>query len=379
MKRAGDRIRIMMLVDTLHDAVGGAERFAVGLALSLPRDRYDVTVCTTRSGAGGLVAALEAGGVRHLGLGRSTRLDLAAFVPLLRLLRRERFDVIHGHKFGSNVWAVLLGWLAGVPVIVAHEQTWSYSGQRLRRLLDGRLIGRLASAFVAVSELDRQRMATLEQVPESKLVVIPNAYVPRDEPAGLDLRAELGLPAGTPLIGTVAVMRPQKALDILVEAFALLAGRFESARLVLAGDGPARAVVDARVRALGVGDRVHFLGARQDITNILTALDVAAMSSDYEGTPLFAFECMANETPLVATDVGGLRDIFGDDGGAVLVAPRDPRALAEGIAGLLEDGPRRRAVATKANARLSEFTIARVAARFCALYERLLADTSDRP
>lgn len=364
----------MMLVDSLHDAVGGAERFAVGLALALPVSRYDVTVCTTRHAEGSLVEALMAGGVHHLPLNRSTRLDVRPFARLLRVLRRERFDVVHGHKFGSNVWGTVLGRLARVPAIVAHEQTWSYSGQPLRRALDGLLIGRLASVFVAVSELDRRRMCSLERVPEAKTLVIPNAYVARSAAGTLDLRSELGLPAATRLVGTVAVMRPQKALEVLVEAFALLPERFGNTRLVLAGDGPSRAAVNARVRALGVEDRVHFLGARDDVAAILGALDVAAMSSDYEGTPLFAFECMAHGAPLVATRVGGLPDIFAHDGeGAVLVPPRDPEALASAIAGLLDDPARARALAAAARRRLDAFTMERVSGRFCGLYEGLLA------
>jgi glycosyltransferase involved in cell wall biosynthesis len=97
------------------------------------------------------------------------------------------------------------------------------------------------------------------------------------------------------------------------------------------------------------------------------------MSSDFEGTPLFAFECMASRTPMVATDVGGLRDIFADGESGMLVPPRDVAAMADAIEALLRDPERRRAMADAAYERMSDFTIERAVERFEDLYERLLA------
>jgi glycosyltransferase involved in cell wall biosynthesis len=118
---------------------------------------------------------------------------------------------------------------------------------------------------------------------------------------------------------------------------------------------------------------VHWLGRRGDQLVVLGGLDVAVMSSDFEGTPLFAFECMASRTPMVATDVGGLRDIFESGVSGMLVPPRDPAAMAAAIEGLLRDPERRSAMAGAAYERMSEFTIERAVERFEELYGRLLA------
>ena len=93
--------------------------------------------------------------MRVIGLKRTSARQVWAWWPLYRLLRRERVDVLHAHKFGSNLWGTIVGRLARVPVIVAHEHTWSYEGQPLRRFADRAVIARGSSAFVAVSREDR--------------------------------------------------------------------------------------------------------------------------------------------------------------------------------------------------------------------------------
>lgn len=368
------RLRVLMLVDDLQGYAGGAEVALEGLATSLPADRCEVWLCTTRPSDPEVIERFAASGVRHLGLDRRGTLDLLRFRRLVSLLRARPFDVIHAHMFGSNVWGTLFGCLLRVPVIVAHEQTWSYEGRPFRRLLDGYFIGRLASAFVAVSSADRERMVTLERVPRGKVALIPNPFVPRPEHETGDLRSELGLAKEVPLVGTAAILRPQKALDVLIDAFVLLRHALPAARLVIAGDGPCRADLEEQVRAAGVEGQVHFLGLRDDIPVVLRSLDVAALSSDYEGTPLMVLECMAYGTPLVATDVGGLRDLVEDGTSAVLVPRRAPARLAEALEVLLRDEPRRHALAAAARERVGHFTVERMATRVLGLYERLLAE-----
>ena len=153
------RIRILFMIDYLVDS-GGAERFALGLATSLPRDRFELWMCSTRSVEPETAAALAQAGIKQLHLGRRSRWDVHRFAKLVALVRRERFDIIHSHMFGSNVWGSLIGRLCGVPVIIAHEHTWSYVGHPLRKLIDGHLIGRLATRFVAVSSFDAERMGS---------------------------------------------------------------------------------------------------------------------------------------------------------------------------------------------------------------------------
>src|SRR4051794_5423531 len=361
-----------MLVEQI-DAAGGAEVFAVGLATHLPNERFDVRLCTTRLTGGFLERALDDADVPHFSLARRGRWDLVRFRDLHSYLRSERIDVLHSHMFGSNVWGTLVGSLARTPVIIAQEQTWSYEGQPIRKLLDGRLIARLSTKFVAVSTADQQRMIRLERVKPDKTVMIPNAFVPRPTAAGADLRAELGLGRDVPVIGTAVVHRPQKALRVMIDAFALLLDSRPQAHLVIAGRGPCTDAWERHAAERGLDGRVHFIGRRDDVPVVIDALDVAVLSSDFEGTPLFVFECMARDTPVVSTDVGGLPDVVDDGRTGLLVPRRDPESLAAALDWLLADAGRREAMAAAARERLPEFSIERISARYAELYERLLA------
>jgi glycosyltransferase involved in cell wall biosynthesis len=365
---AGEPIRVVMLIESLDYDPGGAERLVLALATKLPRDRFDVTVCTTRRVSGELVDRLRAAGVRHLALDRRTRLDLLAWRRLTRFLRERRVDVLHAHMWGSNFWGSVLGRVCGVPAIVAHEHSWAYRGKPYRRFLDGYVIGRLATVFLTVA--NRDLMVEWEHVPAQKVRLMPNPYIPRPAVDG-DLRAELGIGADVPLVGTAARMRPEKELEVLIDGFASVARAVPDARLLMAGDGPSRPRLERHVASRGLADRVHFLGMREDIDAFLRALDVAAMSSRFEGSPLFGFECMAHEVPLVATAVGGLNDVFENRRTALLVPAGDSEALTDAIVALLRDPDLRARIAAAAHAELENYTIDRVVGRYVELYEEL--------
>jgi glycosyltransferase involved in cell wall biosynthesis len=377
MSEPARRRRVLYLID-YASSTGGAERFAVGLATRLPQDRFEPWLCATRSTDAVAAAALDAAGVARVTLGRRAKWDVHRLGGLVRLLRSRRFDVLHTHKFGSNLWGTLIGAGCRVPVIVAHEHSWSYEGNPVRAWLDGRVIGRLADRFVAVSKADGDRMLSVEHVPAEKVVVIPNGYIPSPGTTDTDVRAELGLAPQQPMIAIAALLRPEKRIDVLLEAHARVRAQVPDARLVIAGDGECRPELEARARALGLDGGVSFLGARTDIDSLLRAADVGAMSSDREGSPLMAFECMASRTPLVATRVGGLPDVVEDGRTGLLVPRRDPAALAAALTGLLTDRPRLARMSAAAGDALEGYTIDRTVARFADLYDTLLNGSGER-
>lgn len=365
------RIKILVLIDSVHIS-GGAERLAVALATHLPQDRFEIWMCSSRRADPAAVALLDEAGVRHLHLGRRGRLDLRRFSALIALIRRERFDILHAHMFGSNLWGSLIGTFCRTPVTIAHEHTWSYEGQPVRRLLDGLVIGRLVTRFIAVSVLDAQRMVSIEHVPPEKVVMIPTAYIPRP-PSGTDVRAGIGVDTTTPVLAAVAVLRPQKALSVLLDALPRVLASAPDTHLIIAGDGPCRDELVEHAERLGLAERVHFLGHRTDVEEIIQAADVAVISSDYEGTPLVAFECFANGTPLVATAVGGLVDIIEDGVTGRLVPPRDPPALAQALVEILSDRELQASLAAAARER-SVIGIDTIVQRVAELYELLASE-----
>ena len=160
----------------------------------------------------------------------------------------------------------------------------------------------------------------------------------------------------------------------MLEAHAKLLETCPRAHLALAGDGDARPDVERRIAELSIADSTHLLGVRTDVDAVIRCFDVAAMSSDFEGMPLFAFECFANRTPLVATAVGGLTQIIDDGRTGMLVPPRRPDLLAAKIAVLLSDSALRERLATAARAELDAFSIDAIAGQWADLYEQLLRE-----
>jgi glycosyltransferase involved in cell wall biosynthesis len=372
------RLRVLSVLDSPTDQ-GGAERFALGLVSHLPRDRFEPWVCSTRFATPEASEALADAGVSHISLGRSGKLDVHRLGGLAMLMKMGRFDVVHAHMFGSNVWGTVLGKLSSVPVIIAHEHNWSYTGGFMRRMIDRHLIARYATRFVAVSESNRSRMIELEGIPAEKVLVLPTAYIPHRETAPTDIRAELGLAPDARIIGVAASLRVEKALEVMIGATGQLLKTFPDVHLVIAGDGPQREVLHAETASSGLSGHVHFLGERRDVTPILQTVDVGALSSDWEGMPLFVLECMVTGTPVVATNVGGLPEMIEHDRTGLLVPPRDPAALAQAIGALLADPERGRRLAQAAQERMDGFTIETVAHRFADLYESLVTDAAPEP
>jgi glycosyltransferase involved in cell wall biosynthesis len=315
---------------------------------------------------------LQGAGVRYFGLGRRTSTDFYRWLALRGLLRRERVDVPHTHMFGSNAWGTVIGRLARVPVIVAHEHTWSFEGRPLRRLVDREVIGRGSTAFIAVSRDDQRKMIEIEGVNPKKILHVPNGIAAPPPPSGADVRAELGIPAGARVIGTVSVLRPQKALDVFVRASARLLRERPDLYVLLAGDGPLRGELTALVESLGVQDRLLMLGYRSDASDVIAALEVAVSSSAFEGSPLAVMEYMESARPIVATRVGGVPDLIEDGVNGLLVDPGDEAALAAAIERMLADPEAARRMGEAArDRRRREFTVDLMVRRFEALYERL--------
>jgi glycosyltransferase involved in cell wall biosynthesis len=368
-------LRVLTVIDEPVPDGGGAERLAALTTALLDRRRFVPHVCATRE-VDSVHPALVESGVPVLRLERTSRASLASWRPLVEFLRRDRIDILHAHKFGSNLWASVLGRLAGVPVIVAHEHTWSFAGDRKRQFLDRHVIGRFATVVLTVSEQDRERMISIEHLPADKVVHLPNGISPLVESPGADVRGELGIPPSAPLVVSVSVLRAQKALDVLVRAAEIVHATLPGARFLIVGDGPERDPLAALVRQLGLEEIVHLAGHRSDVGDVLAASDIVASSSAFEGSPLALMESIGAGKPVVATRVGGVPEIVRDGVEGLLVPPGDPAALAAALVDLLRDPARRERMGAAGRERQrSEFDIHVMVERIGALYESLFSRT----
>jgi glycosyltransferase involved in cell wall biosynthesis len=345
------RLCVLTVIDGLMTA--GAETVATRIALGLDRDRFESIICSTRPSAPQHVEAVRAEGIEVLELGRRSKVDVWRWRPLVRMLRSGRVDIVHAHKFGSNLWTALLTPRGRLPVLLAHEHSWSYE-RALRRFVDREVIGRRADAIVAVSPTDRMRMVELERIPAEKVVFIPNGIPDRPVGDGKAVRRDLGLKVSDPVVGTVCGLRPEKELETILRALGRLAPRRPRLRFVVVGDGPERRRLEQLATQLGVP--TVFLGHRpnEEVPDLLAAMDVVVCSSRFEGMPLAVLEWMAAGKAIVASRVGGIPTILEHGREALLVPPRDYAAFADEIDRLLDDPLERQRLGEAAQRRQRE-------------------------
>jgi glycosyltransferase involved in cell wall biosynthesis len=372
--RGRERLCVVTMIDGLMTA--GAETVATRMALGLDPNRFESIICSTRPSAPHHIAAARAGGIEVLELNRRSKLDVWRWRPLVRLLRSGRVDIVHAHKFGSNIWGALLTPRTRLPVLVAHEHSWSYEG-RLHRLVDRELIARRAERIIAVSPTDQTRMVELERIPEDKVVFIPNGIPDRPAGDGERTRRRLGLAPSDEVVGTVCGLRPEKELKTALRALGMLSPQRPNLRFVVVGDGSERASLERLADELGV--RTTFLGHRpnDEVPDLVAAMDVLVLSSRFEGMPLALLEWMAAGKAIVASRVGGIPSIVEHEREAILVPPRDHVAFAHEIARLLDDPSERRRLGDAARLRQqAEFRFQGTLDLLESLYEDLYAEAA---
>jgi glycosyltransferase involved in cell wall biosynthesis len=356
---------------------GGGERVAAAVTAALDPERFDRALCVTRPSPHDQLEELRGAGVTVIELDRRRRLQPLAWLPLVRHARRHGVDILHCHKFGSNAWGAVTARLIRAPVLVTHEHSWSFTGDRRRMLVDRHVIAPRAAAMVAVSSLDARRMVEIEHLPRDKVRVIPNGIVTPRVADPLALRRELAIDPAVPVVGFVGRLRPEKRVDLILAAAATLLSE-RKLHVVLVGAGPEEAALRDQVREAAIADAVTFLGFRSDATTLAAGFDVAVLASDREGAPLTLLEYMALGRPIVATSVGGIPEIVEDGRHAMLVPPGDAAALAGAIGRLLGDPTERLRLGAEAAARqAAQFSFDEMTRRVESLYLELLGRTEE--
>ena len=339
------RIRVLRLFSRLN--IGGPAIHVILVTAELDPDRYDSLLVVGREDQreGNF---LDLAKVKEVPLriiptfGRRIRpfQDLITFVKLFLLMRRERPDIVHTHTAKAGALGRLAARLAGVPVVVHtfHGSIFSGYFRSFPSLLFQWIERAMALGTDAVLAVSRRVAEELEErgiAPETKIEVVPlGLELDRFEDVSRhrgQLRRELELAPDTPLIGCVGRLVPIKDLGTLLEAMILVSKANPTPVLLVVGDGDERDALEEQASRLGLGAIVRFLGFRSDLENIYAGLDLAVNCSLNEGTPVALIEAMAAGVPVVATGVGGTPDLLEEGRLGPLVAPRDPKALADAI------------------------------------------------
>jgi glycosyltransferase involved in cell wall biosynthesis len=344
-----EKLRVLRAITRLN--IGGPAIHAILLTRGLQNEQFTSVLVTGLEAPheGTMRELARAQGVRprvieELGREVSPANDLRATLRMYRLIRQSRPHIVHTHMAKAGTAGRLAARLAGVPIIVHtfHGHTFhSYFGRAKTALFlqIERALASLTDRLIAVGEEQRRDIAAYRVAPLDKIAVIPlglpiEPMLKAERERG-KLKAELNLNGQSKLVGIVARLVPIKAHEVFLQAAAQVHAAAPESQFLVIGDGERRGELTEMVSRLGLNDAVHFLGWRDDMSRVYADLDVVALSSNNEGSPVALIEAMAAARPVVATNVGGVREVVKDGETGVLVPPRDPEAMAQAILKLL--------------------------------------------
>jgi glycosyltransferase involved in cell wall biosynthesis len=367
--------RILHIIPTLDR--GGAEKQLVLLATRLPRDKFDVHVCTlTRSGP--LSTRLGDARIPLHAVDKRWKIDPPAFWRLQRLIKGLRPSLVHTWLFAANCYGRQAALRSGVPHVVAGERCvdrWKV----WHELAIDRHLARRTDRIVTNSSgvVD---FYVGHGIPAEKFAVIPNGIEPYATPVPkprAQILDELGLPGNARLIGAVGRLWPQKGYKDLIWAAELLKVVRDDTHLVIIGDGPQYAQLLRWRDNLQIADRVHFLGHRDDVPALLPHLTCFWLGSAYEGQSNAVMEAMNAGIPVIATDIPGNRDLVVPEETGFLFPVGDRATLARLTHRLLDDPTLAQRLSEASQRRMREqFSVDQMVQRHAALYERILAGDS---
>jgi glycosyltransferase involved in cell wall biosynthesis len=378
-KKRIERANVLLMVDDLR--VGGAQRQLVELAKGLDKTRFRALVVTLHAGGPLERELIHQEGVQLICLHRGGKYDFAVMLPLLQLLLKRRVQVAMPFLTPATFFALTAATLARTPVRIATERSGieklrRFGEKAYRAIEDG--LTRFADAAVANSEAGRAYLMS-RGIGREKTRVIYNGVAAERVTASAKERAEarreLGIDEDAPVAGMVATLTPQKDWPVFLWAADIVRQALPAARFIVVGDGPLRGELERQASVLGLGEAVVFAGQRDRVAPLIGAFDVAALSScDHEGCSNYLLEAMALGKPIVATDIGGNRELVREGENGLLVPVGEPQAMAEALLTLLSDATGAKRMGAAGRARFKGgFSVPVMAGNYGRLYEELLA------
>jgi glycosyltransferase involved in cell wall biosynthesis len=356
---------------------GGAEQALFTLIEALDRRAWTPSLLLNEAPGGpplarhldGLDVAVRTVAPAPLGAAGAIRVP-----SLARSLRRDRPDVFHAHMSWplAAKYALAAAVLARVPATLGTVQLFPDFDLDRSNFWQLKALAARVGRYIAVSRDIEAQLVERLHWPAEKIDVVYNAarFERFDAVEAAKRRAELSGGGAHPVVLTTARLDPQKGHPVLLRAARELPGVV----FALAGDGPDRVALEGQAAALGIGDRVLFLGHRTDVPELLAACDVFVLPSLFEGSSLALLEAMGAGRAVLSSAIGGTGELVVDGEDGVLVPPGDAQALAAGLRKLLDDPALRARLAERAGRRVArDFTPAANCERVTQIYEELIA------
>lgn len=350
MTNDGDRVTVAFMIRTL--SIGGAQRHLLKTIQSMDREAFAICVIVLvreDSDSAGLQGDFRRESV-PIYYSPFKKNSVAGLKYWVKKLKRMKIDVLQTFLWRADATGCLAGKLAGVPHIFCSERG-DRCGERgggkglATRLFDRLVTFRFAERIVANSRYGARQLRRLSCSPR-KITVVHNGINVREVPCGSDDSALT--------VGLVGRLEPFKDVSTFLKAAAQVVGRLPNTRFRIVGDGPVRTDLEVLAARLGIQDAVTFCGSMIDPTPEITGFDVCVLSSNGNGNELFPnvlLEYMSYGKPIVATDVGGVREVVDNTVGRV-VAPERPDLIAGAVVHLLEDDGLRKQLGDQARNRV---------------------------
>ncbi len=329
--------KISVLVFESRFDLGGAERITYEITTKMNKEEFNIIFCTLYA-PGDIGNMLINEGYKFYHDLIKTRFDIRVFLKLRRIMIEHGIQVIYLINQPLTLfWGFVLGKAYKIPVVSVVHNTFVTKDHAKLRVY--RLLLPLVDKIVGVATMQKEYLGKYEHVPANKITVIYNGIDSTKFSITLDkgekLRS-LGLGNGK-TVGVVGRLAHVKGMDVFLNAANLILRESESTQFVIVGDGPERTNLERLARDLKIHNKVHFLGSRKDINEILPLFDVAVLSSRTEAFPMVLLEYMAAGKGIVATNVGSIPELIKNGENGFLIEKDDPVALAEKILCLLEN------------------------------------------
>jgi len=324
-----------------------------------------------------LVNELERGGAKVMCFPARNNIQLVAQAKrLARYVRDNDIQIIHAHLPWAGIVSRLAGRFAHCPVFYTehNKQERYHSLTRFLNLATMNLQSKVIAVSVDVADSIRRHKPRLKADLQT---IVNGVNTERFKPGqfdGIQVRHNYGIPLDAPLIGTIAVFRVQKRLDLWLEIAKAILEKIPTAHFMLVGEGPLKAIIESKAQQLRLGSHVHFTGTQTEVRPYLAAFDLFMMSSVFEGLPVAMLEAMASGCPVVSTDAGGIKEIIRHGGEGYLCSVDDPRKLIAYACELLADRVKLGQFGQASRQRIvGSFSIQRMVHRLEACYETQLA------
>ncbi len=345
---------------------GGLEYLAIQMSEHLQRRGIRSPIVVLTEGA--LIGEARRRGIDTFVMHKRRGFDVRLILALRRLIRSQGIDVLHTHNFAPLIYGSPAARLCGIGTVNTRHGRAA--------LMTNPLIWALTDRVVAVSEDARRELVRHNRIRADKIRVIINAIdltgYKAETPRSAEGRRELGIPDGVPVCGIVGRLSPEKDHRTLLVAFDTLRQSGSSAHLVIVGGGPLEGELKSLAQSLGLAARVHFLGFRSDVAELLPLFDLFVLSSTEEGISLTLIEAMAAGRPIVATRVGGNPEVVVHGETGLLVEAGQPAALAAALGSLLGDPDMRTRMGRRGReVALQRFDIERLIDEYQAIYNEI--------